>query len=192
MAPRRRTASDQVSAALVHAAETVLDRDGSPGVTVRAVAREADVAPMGVYNRFTNKEGLLSELAIRAFDQLALAIAVESGSNPSGRLREACNGYRRFALEHPARYALIFAPGSPAGDPQSAARAHGHEVFDTLVKMVAAVSRGEESESVEAAQAVWSAVHGAVTIELANVGQTPDAAISFDRMLDLLLAGLTR
>lgn len=52
--PRRRTASDQVSAALL-----------------RAVAREAGVAPMGVYNRFENKEGLIAALASRALDELA-------------------------------------------------------------------------------------------------------------------------
>jgi AcrR family transcriptional regulator len=189
---RRRTASDQVSAALIHAAETVLDRDGSAAVTVRAVAREADVAPMGVYNRFANKEGLLSELAIRAFDQLAVAIEVDTEAGPTDRLRQGCNGYRNFALKHPARYSLIFASGSPAGDPHSAARARGHAVFETLVSMVAAVAGAEEDDAVEAAHAVWAAVHGAVTIELAKVGQTSDAAASFERMIDLLVDGLTR
>ena len=190
MAPRRRTASDQVSAALIHAAETVLDRDGTSAVTVRAVAREAGVAAMGVYNRFGSKEGLLTELAVRSFDQLAAAIAVPAGPNPVDRLRLACYGYRGFALAHPARYALIFAPGSPAGEPSSPARTRGHEVFEALVDMVHAVSSPRGSDSVEQAQAVWAAIHGAVTIELAGVGQTPDAAISFEGLLDLVVTGL--
>ena len=45
MTARRRTASHQVSAALLNAAETVLDRDGTVGVTIRAVAQEAAVSP---------------------------------------------------------------------------------------------------------------------------------------------------
>ena len=45
MTVRRRTASHQVSAALLDAAETVLDRDGTGGVTIRAVAHQAAVSP---------------------------------------------------------------------------------------------------------------------------------------------------
>jgi AcrR family transcriptional regulator len=81
--PRRRTASDQVSEALLTAAEAVLDREGSAGVTVRAVAREADVAPMGVYNRFDNMEGLLAALALRALNELATAIDVPAEASPA-------------------------------------------------------------------------------------------------------------
>lgn len=187
---RRRTASDQVSAALLNAAETVLDRDGVAGVTVRAVAREADVAPMGVYNRFSNKDGLLTALAIRAFDELAHAIDVPDATDPIDRLRRACAGYRDFALAHPARYALIFSTGTPAGDPESPAHARGREVFEGLVDMVGAVT-ADARGAFEAAHAVWAAVHGAVTIELSGVGQTPSAATSFDATLDLLVAGLT-
>jgi len=122
---RRRTASDQVSAALLGAAETVLDREGAKGVTVRAVAREADVAPMGVYNRFDNKEGLLAALAMRALDELGTAIDVPTDIEPVERFRRACHGYREFAIRHPARYALIFTAGSPLEDTSSlvAARA---------------------------------------------------------------------
>ena len=76
---RRRTASHEVSAALLHAAETVLDRDGIDGVTIRAVAHEAAVSPMSVYNRFDNKEGLIVALAMRALEQLAEAIDVPDG-----------------------------------------------------------------------------------------------------------------
>ena len=60
---RRRTASHQVSAALLDAAEAVLDRDGTGGVTVRAVAQQAAVSPMSVYNRFESKDGLIVALA---------------------------------------------------------------------------------------------------------------------------------
>lgn len=187
---RSRTASEQVSAALLQAAETVLDRDGVAGVTVREVAREAGVAPMGVYNRFANKDGLLEALAIRTFDELAAAIEVPTGLDPIQRLLLACRGYRGFALTHPARYSLVFASGSPAAVTSSPARTRGAEVFQTLVAMVRDVSSDTDSDPVEDGQTVWNAVHGAVTIELAGVGQTSDATASFDHMLNMLVRGM--
>lgn len=184
---RRRTASEQVSAALLQAAETVLDRDGTDGVTVRAVAKEAGVAPMGVYNRFDNKEGLLAALATRALDELAAAIDINAEVEPVERFRLACRGYRAFALEHPARYTLIFATGSPLSDQSSAVAGHGRAVFGVLVELVTALN---PADPVETAESVWSAIHGAVAIEHAGIGQTPDAGASFEHLLDLLVRGI--
>lgn len=181
MTKRRRTASHEVSAALLNAAETVLDRDGTTGVTVRAVASEAAVAPMSVYNRFDSKEGLVSALAMRALDELAAAIETP-GTPPADQLRQACRNYREYAVAHPARYLLIFSVGSPLEDQASPAAVHGRSVFDVLVALVGG--------SDEAAQAVWSAMHGAVTIEIAGIGQTADPAASYERLLDLLIAGM--
>jgi AcrR family transcriptional regulator len=48
----------------VSAAEAVLVKDGPGGLTVRAVAAEAGIAPMGVYNRFGGKDGLVDALLI--------------------------------------------------------------------------------------------------------------------------------
>lgn len=188
--PRHRTASEQVSAALLDAAEIVLDRDGVAAVTVRAVAREAGVAPMGVYNRFSNKDGLLAALAIRAFDDLAAAIDVGPDDGPADRLRRASRGYRRYALSHPARYTLIFDVGSPAADPTSPVTTRGREVFETLVEMVRGLTLRRGLDPVHAAQAMWNGQHGAVTLELAGVLQTPDAAATFDQTIDALIRGL--
>jgi AcrR family transcriptional regulator len=186
MTVRRRTASQQVSAALLNAAEAVLDRDGIDGVTVRAVAHEATVSPMSVYNRFDNKEGLVVALAMRTLAQLAEAIDVGDDVEPVERFRRACRSYRDFALAHPARYSLIFGAGSPLEDQSSEVARSGQAVFTVLVELIDAMRRtAPERDSIEDAQIVWSALHGAVTIEQARRGRTPDAADTFERMLDL-------
>ena len=114
---RHRTASHQVSAALLNAAEAVLDRDGIDGVTVRAVAQEAAVSPMSVYNRFDNKEGLIAALAMRALEQLAEAIDVPEDVEPVERFRQACRSYRDFAAR-PSRSILVdLRGGQPARRP---------------------------------------------------------------------------
>lgn len=192
MTTRRRTASHQVSAALLDAAETVLDRDGSSGVTIRAVASQAEVAPMSVYNRFGNKDGLIVALAMRTLEQLGGAIDVAEVDNPAERFRQACRNYRDFALRHPARYALIFGAGSPLEDQWSAVADFGRVVFGMLTDLIDAMKGlSSEQDSTEAAQIVWNAIHGAVNIELARIGQTSNADNTFEHMLDLLVNGIS-
>lgn len=191
MTPRRRTASHQVSAALLSAAEAVLDRDGTDGVTVRAVAHEAAVSPMSVYNRFESKEGLVIALATRALEELAAAIDAAHDAEPAERFRAACRNYRDFALQHPARYALIFGAGSPLEDQSSAVAATGRAVFDTLTRLIGAMrTPPSQPDSAEAAQIVWGAIHGAVIIEQVGIGQTPDSDATFENLLTLLVGSL--
>lgn len=193
MTVRRRTASHQVSAALLNAAETVLDRDGSRGVTIRAVAQEASVSPMSVYNRFESKEGLVVALATRALEELAEAIDVPDDVAPAERFRRACRNYREFALRHPARYSLIFGAGSPLEDQSSAVAASGRTVFAVLVELIGAMKRpSRQGDSIEDAQIAWSAIHGAVTIEQTGISQTPDTEVTFERTLDLLVSDARR
>ncbi|WP_193045429.1 TetR-like C-terminal domain-containing protein [Mycolicibacterium baixiangningiae] len=193
---RHRTASDQVAPALLQAAQTVLDRDGQRGVTIRAVAREAAVAPMSVYNRFGSRDGLLVVLAGRAFAELAGSLVAPADLTPEQRFRQICCGYRTFALTHPERYALIFSIGSPVKLPESQeASDRGNEAFGYLVDAVEdlnpshAISRGNRNAT-EAAQIVWNALHGAITIEHANIGRTDNPSDTYEHMITLLLRGL--
>src|SRR5882724_2043572 len=71
---RGRTPSADVERELLTAAEAVLVRDGPGGLTVRAVAAEAGIAPMGVYNRLGGKDGLVDALLIRGFDRLRASL----------------------------------------------------------------------------------------------------------------------
>jgi AcrR family transcriptional regulator len=196
--PRVRTPSSDVEQALLDAAERVLVRDGVAGVTVRAVASEAGVAPMGVYNRFGSKDGLVAAMVIRGFELLREAIAVPEAAaepDPLLQLKAAGRAYRRFGLEHPQHYHLIF--GSPAaGETREAdpdVLAAGTAAFEALVGHVEhAMNAGAipAGDAVDVAQQVWSAVHGAVSLELADRVGTPDPAATYDRLLDLVNAGL--
>src|ERR1700678_6974 len=105
---RHRTPSADLPRELVAAAEAVLVRDGPGALTVRAVAAEAGIAPMGVYNRFGGKDGLVHALLIIGFDRLRASI--ESGDEPEmlDRLRACGLRYRTFALANPNIYAIMF------------------------------------------------------------------------------------
>src|ERR1700759_2029024 len=86
-ARRGRTPSGAIGPELLAAAEGVLVRDGPGGVTVRAVAAEAGIAPMGVYNRLGGKDGLVDALLVKGFSRLREAVEMSREGGPTMRDR---------------------------------------------------------------------------------------------------------
>src|SRR5215470_5518344 len=132
---RGRTPSADVERELLTAAEAVLVRDGPGGMTVRAVAAEAGIAPMGVYNRLGGKDGLVDALLIRGFDRLRAAI--EAGREPDmlARLRSCGRRYREFALTNPNFYAIMFEDAIPREHESAEVEEHAHGAFGALVRL---------------------------------------------------------
>ena len=188
-----RTPSRAVEGALVDAAERVLVRDGLGGLTVRAVAAEAAVAPMGVYNRFGNKDGLVAAVLARGFEGLRAATAAAVDEDPLARLMSCGRGYRTFALANPEHYGAMFGAGFAAAAPTEELADRATAAFQVLVDRVGyAMDRGalRDGDRRETAQLIWSAVHGAVSLELAGLIQVPDPGGTYESLLRMLHEGL--
>jgi AcrR family transcriptional regulator len=193
MADRARTPSKDVERALVDAAEAVLIRDGLDGVTVRTVAAEARVAVMGVYNRFGGKEGLERELLIRGFEGLRAQVGAPGDTEPIARLRAAAAGYRSFAIEHPQHYQIMFQASAGKHFDNAAVQESATRAFGELVAHIGyAIDREAiaAGDAVELAQQVWSALHGAVSLELNGAMRSPDPEGSYAKMVELIIRGL--
>ncbi|MHA6626803.1 TetR/AcrR family transcriptional regulator [Pseudonocardia sichuanensis] len=97
------------------AARRRLALDG-PGLTLRAVARDLEIVPSALYRYFDGRDALLTALITDAYDELgADAEAAERAvdrSDPRARWMALCHAVRRWALDHPAEYALLY--GTPA------------------------------------------------------------------------------
>jgi len=189
---RTRTASVAVTDSLIEAALAILEEAGLPGLTVRDVASRAGVAPMGVYSRFGSKDGLLEALFMSGFASLQAAIETPPTASPLTRLRTGCQGYRKFAIHHPQLYHLMFEQ-MVLLDLSPEAKDLAQRSFSTLVERVhAAMTSGElaGTSSTEVAQHIWSAMHGAVSLEIAGVHFAIDRMQNFTAMLDALLIGL--
>lgn len=190
---RSRTRSSDIERELVAAADAVLVRDGPGGVTVRAVAAQAGIAPMGVYNRLGGKDGLVDALLIRGFDRLRSALAEGDDPDQLERLRSCGLRYRRFAFENRHYYAVMFEAAIPHefGSPEVAE--HAAAAFGELVRnveMAAAAGGIVAPDPREVAQQIWSSVHGAVALELKGLVLTPDPEATYRATLQTLLRGL--
>ncbi|MGC4935119.1 TetR/AcrR family transcriptional regulator [Gordonia sp. DT30] len=162
----RRTPATEVRANLIRAGRHILERDGVSGLTVRAVAKEAGVAPMGVYNHFDGKEGLLDALVSDAFFELATATAT-TDTDPVERLAHSGRAYREFALAFPTVYELMF---SADCDPSTDAAATAFDSLADVVRYGQVAGMIRAGDPLLLAMQIWSCVHGAVSLELARSG----------------------
>src|SRR4051795_1522279 len=89
--------------ALLEAAERVLERDGLPGLTLRAVAREAGVSHAAPTHHFGDLTGLLSELAAIGYRRFgaAMAAADAGGPSPLDKAMARAKAYVAYARGHP-------------------------------------------------------------------------------------------
>jgi AcrR family transcriptional regulator len=95
--------------ALLKAAETVLERDGLAGLTLRAVAREAGVSHAAPTHHFGDLTGLVSELAAIGYRRFGTAMAAARGAaTPMEKGLASAKAYVRYARAHPAMYGLMF------------------------------------------------------------------------------------
>jgi AcrR family transcriptional regulator len=187
-----RTRSVDVQAALEEAAERVLLRDGPAAVTVRAVAAEAGVAPMGVYNHLGGKDGLVASILVRGFDGLHEAISAGDEADPVERMRACGMRYRQFALQNPQHYAVMFEAALPMETESPVVQEHATAAFMALVdKVQYGMSHGSirAGDAFDTAQQIWSTVHGAVALELKGLVLTPDPAGTYAELLELVIRG---
>jgi AcrR family transcriptional regulator len=107
---RPREHDETTRAALLAAAERLIDEEGPDAAGVRRVAEEVGTSTRAVYSVFGSKQGLLEALATRWFEILNDAIeAVPLTDDPAADLVEVgIMAFRRTALEHPSLYQLVF------------------------------------------------------------------------------------
>lgn len=106
------------------AARRQLAEQGPGGLSLRAIAREMRMAPSALYRYFTNYDHLVGALCEDAYnavaDEMGAACALRPADDHAGRWWALCHAYRRWALDHPPDFTLIFGapvPGSHVPEP---------------------------------------------------------------------------
>jgi AcrR family transcriptional regulator len=180
-------------AELLTAASKLLATEGPGALTVRRIAAEAGCSTMGVYSRFGGKDGIVEALFVEGFQGLAAAMgAVPDTDDPVADLLACGVAYRRFALEHPTSYAVMFERVVPSYEPTPDAIVIANGTFELLVHRVArARSTGAmpAGEPLEIAQWVWASCHGWVSLEIHGLIKIDDAdGTAFERAMTALCA----
>lgn len=108
--PPKRYHHGSLPEALLAAAETVLLRDGIPGLGLRAIAREAGVSHTAPKHHFGDMTGLVSELAAVGYGRLSDAMRNAAAAHDELRARRnaIAHAYVHFAYDNPAMFGLMF------------------------------------------------------------------------------------
>jgi AcrR family transcriptional regulator len=179
---------------LLEAAAELLEQEGPDALSIRRIAATAGVAPMGVYNHFTSKSGIIEALFIQGFARLGEAmLTLAAIGDPRQALLEAGRRYRALALAHPSAYQLMFLRAVPGFEPSDHAKEVAGEAFEGLVAAVvraidAGVIAGESAEVL--AQIIWASIHGFVALELSGIGFIEDQDAGAQLLCATVLDGL--
>jgi AcrR family transcriptional regulator len=106
-----------MTAEILAVAREHLAHEGAAGLSLRSVARELELAPSALYRYFDGRDALLSALIMAAYESLAVEAELAAERAPqahetdSERWIETPRAIRRWALERPHEWGLIF--GTP-------------------------------------------------------------------------------
>jgi len=171
---------------VIEAAFDMVDRCGSAGLRITAVAETLGVKPPSLYSHVDGLHGLLDELAIRATAEFGeLLRSSVDGTSGDLAIVAFASAYRDWANRYPGRYELTL---RRTADPNSHKTA-GRAALDTMDGLLAGYGL-DGGDAVKAGRSLRASLHGFVALEaLDNLGRgSHDESFTF--LIDLLIDGI--
>ncbi|KZS61727.1 TetR/AcrR family transcriptional regulator [Mycobacterium ostraviense] len=184
---------------MLHAAVALLDEHGPDALQTRKVSGAAGTSTMSVYTHFGGMRELIAAVAEEGLRQFGAALAVAPTTDPVADLLAIGAAYRRYAIERPHMYRLMFGSTSahgikaPARDVLTLTVVEIEQHHPSFAHVVRAVHRsmlagritvGSTADGavpdqvvVSTAAQFWALIHGFVMLELAGFFGEEGAAI---------------
>lgn len=149
------------------AAADVLTERGVAGFSLREVARRAGVSHAAPAHHFGDAAGLLTAVAVEAFQHLTAETeaAIESVDDPVDALARLGRAYVGISVARPGHCSVVFRKDVVDGDDPEY-RAWGDRAFGVLVGAIQRLAdeRAPELDVLLAAQLCWSSMQGLVAL----------------------------
>jgi AcrR family transcriptional regulator len=160
---------------LCDVAEEKFAAHGADGVTLRELADALGVSPMTPYRYFKDKDAILAAVRARAFNCFAEAMEVAEAGAKKKKGAFTGSAYVNWALSNPAAYRLMFDTQQPTAMSYPelvAAMGRARETMTAYWRRIKAEGRYKGDVEL-AGHIMWSAMHGAVMLELAGLLHGP-------------------
>ncbi|MDR6866853.1 AcrR family transcriptional regulator [Microbacterium resistens] len=176
--------------ALEAAAMQLLAQKPAQEISLREVARAADVSHNAPYHHFADRLGLLKVLAERSMVELVQQVreAAEAASDPRSALVDGGGAYIRFAVEHPHAFDAIYDPTVCVPGAPTATMAPLIDELETLMGAGAVAVGLDRAEDVPA---LWGCVHGLGTLAAAGHFPLETALAAYTSAVERMLSSTT-
>lgn len=97
----------------------LLTEGGPDAVTLRAIARDIGMTAGAIYSYYDTRDALVSELISDVYNSLVdtLEAARDTANGPARRIIVWGEAFRRWAVENPAGFRLVYGDGVPGYEP---------------------------------------------------------------------------
>ncbi len=185
---RREREREEIRTRILDAARELFANEGVESVTMRRIADRIEYSPTAIYFHFKDKESLLAELCDCDFRNFAHGFnEIAKIPDPVERLRAAGRSYVEFGLTNPSHYRLMFMTPKPPHESDESGKGTPEEDAYAFLRGIVAELQAqgrlrEENADVDlVAQAIWSTIHGVVSLEIAKCN---DAWVDFRSIED--------
>jgi len=156
--------------ALLRAALELIAKKGPAGFTFAEAARWAGVSPAAPYRHFRDRDELLSNIALRGFQQFEAVLAKawnDGRPDPMTAFDRLGKAYLAFAGTEPAYYSAMFEAGIPL-DTNPELRDSGDRAFAVLrtaaERLAATLPASKRPPALMMALHIWATAHGIASL----------------------------
>lgn len=181
--------------AILDATRQLLVADGYPNLSMRKIAGAVGCSATSIYLHFAGKDALVHALIGEGMETLHDALtSADPGGDPVGRLHAMSRAYVAFGLANPELYEVMFQlhpermERFPAEDYRRARR--NLDLFESVLAAGSEQGALDATPTPEvAAHALWTALHGLVSLRLA---ERVDVRLADEEFTDAAIARAVR
>lgn len=192
---RRTREKAQLRQEILDAARQIFLEEGYDALTMRRVAKAIEYSPTAIYLYFKDKAELVQALCDETFAKLIkrLQDLAKKHPDPLAYLDAGLRAYIDFGLKNPNHYYVTFIAGARSVD-YTYEGSSGQRAFEFLrgtLEACVATGRVRPMDVDTAAQALWMAAHGLVSLLISDKS-FPFASRQrlIDQLMDTQIRGL--
>lgn len=193
-AKKKRTAGQKhgdLRAELLRQGLSLLDIHGIEGVSIRAVARNANVAHSAPANHFPSRRAMLTAIATLIFADLAnqtIEAITDLTNKPEQAIQAFAETCFQFAFDTPNRYQLLWQRQLIDQD-DPALSSEMERVYSALLSSLRQDRVNRRVDIETDAIAIWSMIHGYISMRLdGNLVAAEDTVTNLPRHQAILLS----
>lgn len=182
---------------ILKVSKSLLLEDGFSKLSMRKIAKRADVTATSIYLHFKSKDDLLLALVDDSIDKLKniLSEATDASKGPITQLEDLARVYINYAIENPQEYEVIYMV-RPEEMPKYP-KEKFNKIRSSFSLLAEIISRGKEKDLFEvddpviSAYSIWAQLHGIVSVILTKRLDTRIPRETFiNQSVDHILQGI--